>query len=133
MMRTQILATLCLTLAACGTPQDKCIARNTRDLRVVDGLIAQVQGNLTRGYALREVTENRAVWTDCQRRRTNKNGKVVLVASQCFEDEPVTETRPEAIDPVAEQRKLAGLQDRRRALALQATPAIAACRAQYPA
>ena len=43
-------------LAACGTPQEQCINRNTRDLRTVDRLIAEAEGNLQRGYAYETIT-----------------------------------------------------------------------------
>jgi hypothetical protein len=52
-------------LTACGTPQEQCVARNTRDLRTVDKLIAEVQGNLARGYALRETRARRWLWKAC--------------------------------------------------------------------
>ena len=39
-----------IPLAACGTPQEQCIGAATRDMQVVNRLIAEVQGNLARGY-----------------------------------------------------------------------------------
>ncbi|GHC63840.1 hypothetical protein [Neogemmobacter tilapiae] len=119
-------------LAACGTPQEQCVARNTRDLRTVDKLIAEVQGNLARGYALRETTVTRPSWESCLRQTTNKKGKPVVVETLCLEDETTTVTKPEAIDPGAERRKLAGLQEQRQKLAGQAEAMVKACRAQYP-
>lgn len=133
MIRPGIFALLLMSmLAACGTPQQQCIAQNTRELRVVDRLIAEVQGNLARGYALRETTVTQPEWQDCLRKTRNKQGKTVLVESLCLEDEAVTVQKPEPIDPAAEKRKLAGLQEQRRGLAQRAEGAIAACRAQYP-
>jgi hypothetical protein len=119
-------------LVACGTPQEQCIARNTRDLRTVDKLIAEVQGNLARGYALRETSVTRPAWESCLRKAVNKKGKVVVVESLCLEDETTTVTKAEAIDPGAERRKLAGLQEQRQKLAGQAEAVVTACRAQYP-
>jgi hypothetical protein len=119
-------------LTACGTPQEQCVARNTRDLRTVDKLIAEVQGNLARGYALRETTVTRPSWESCLRKTVNKKGKAVVVESLCLEDESVTVEKPEAIDPAAERRKLAGLQEQRRGLAKQAEAVVAACREEYP-
>ena len=37
-------------LAACGTPQEQCIGRQTREYRTVAALLAEVNGNLARGY-----------------------------------------------------------------------------------
>ncbi len=127
-----LLTALLLLLTACGTPQEQCISRNTRDLRIVDKLIAEVEGNLARGYALRETTTTRPSWESCLRQTTNKKGKAVVVESLCLEDEAVTITKPEAIDPSAERQKLAGLQEQRRKLAGQAKAVGATCRAQYP-
>jgi hypothetical protein len=55
------------TLTACGTPQEQCISRNTRDLRTVDRLIAESEGNLARGYAFETVTVYEDYWTYCER------------------------------------------------------------------
>ena len=52
-------------LAACGTPQEQCISCNTRDLRTVDRLIAESEGNLQRGYAYESVTVYEDYWTHC--------------------------------------------------------------------
>ena len=52
-MKRLLLCSFAL-LAACGTPQEQCIAYGTRDLRTVDKLIVETEGNLTRGYALEE-------------------------------------------------------------------------------
>ena len=43
-----------LTLAACGTPQERCIAKNTSEYRSVARLLAEDEGNLARGYAWEE-------------------------------------------------------------------------------
>ncbi|MGB8815084.1 MAG: hypothetical protein WCC57_18035, partial [Paracoccaceae bacterium] len=59
------LAFVFLALTACGTPQEQCINRNTRDIRVIDRLIAETETNLSRGYALEEVTYYRHVWNRC--------------------------------------------------------------------
>jgi hypothetical protein len=64
-MRLPLALPLLLALVACGTPQEQCIARETRDLRVVERLITETQGNLQRGYALEEVFVERSVWVDC--------------------------------------------------------------------
>ena len=52
-------------LAACGTPQEQCINRNTRDLRTVDRLITETEGNLQRGYAYEQITISTPTWVYC--------------------------------------------------------------------
>lgn len=124
---------LLLILAACGTPQERCISGVSRDLRVVDRLITEVQGNLTRGYALEEVTVYKPVWTYCRDRYYSHDGKYTSGGPQfCWEDIEYTVEKPRAIDLNAERSKLEGLQDKRRVLALQAAPGVAQCKALHP-
>lgn len=129
MQRVMILG-LCLGLAACGTPQSRCINSVTRDLQVVDGLIAQVQGNLARGYGYETVTQSAPEYVDCTPAPTKKNPHPR--AQSCFENVDRSFTRPLAIDLDAEAAKLASLQRKRASLAAAATPAIQACQQQYP-
>lgn len=126
-------ATLAL-LAACGTPQEQCIARETRDLRVLDRLIAETEGNLARGYAIEEYTLDITVVGRCAvPGGIGPDGKRGHVRYEsCFRDEEVTRTRPRAIDLGAERRKLVSMQSKRRDLAQMAVAPIAACKAQYP-
>lgn len=128
---------LCLLLAACGTPQDRCISGVTRDLRVVDGLIADTEATLARGYAVVNQTIHVPVWNYCTPpvlvRPRDGSAPVLVPGRMCLDNEPRTVRRPVAIDPAAERRKLAGLQDQRRKLVARAEPAIAQCRALHPA
>ena len=119
------------TLVACGTPQEQCISRNTRDLRTVDRLIAESEGNLARGYAFETVTVYEDYWTTCERPKPAE-GQPAPPPRLCLDERPVTEQRPKAIDLDAEAQKLAGLKAKRRDLARQAEKVIAACKAQYP-
>ena len=132
-MRALILPGL-LFLAACGTPQQQCIARETRDLRVVDRLIDETQGNLDRGYAFEEVTVFTTEYVDCTPQVVVPEGAPVPVVERrlCLEDVPETVQRPVAIDLAAEQRKLDSLLIKRRDLLARAEGVIAACKAAYP-
>ncbi|MDT8857066.1 hypothetical protein RNZ50_18920 [Paracoccaceae bacterium Fryx2] len=132
MKHALILAlSLPLALAACGTPQQNCIAGQTRDLRVVDRLIVETQQNLSRGYALEEVTVLRPQWVQCYPRAATP-GNPTPPPRMCMRNRPDTVTRPQAIDLDAEARKLASLQTKRAQLARAAAPAIAQCRALHP-
>jgi hypothetical protein len=118
-------------LAACGTPQEQCINRNTRDLRTVDRLIAESEGNLDRGYAYETVTVYEDYWTTCPQPVLHE-GDPAPKPRMCLDERPVTEERPKAIDLEDEARKLAGLKKKRKDLARRAEAVIAQCKAQYP-
>lgn len=119
------------TLAACGTPQEQCISRNTRDLRTVDRLIVETQGNLQRGYALETVTRWEDYWGTCIEAE-EVDGRVIAVPRSCLREYSYTEQRPKAIDLKAEAQKLEGLKTKRTELAKAAAPVIAQCKADHP-
>ncbi len=127
---------LLLLLAACGTPQERCINGVTRELRLINELIAETQLNLARGYELEEVVVYDTQWVYCSPPVVvlgpDGTQRVVQPGAMCLDDFQDTVERPRAIDPVAERNKLKGLQERQRVLAKQAEPAIAQCRLQYP-
>jgi len=127
-MKRAILA-LAALLAACGTPQEQCIAYTTRDLRVVDRLIQEVEGNLARGYSLEEVTITREFWSVC---RGAPAADGTPTTEPCLRDREYTETRPKAIDLKLEAQKLESLRQKRADLAQVASAAIAECRALHP-
>lgn len=118
-------------LAACGTPQEQCINRSTRDLRTVDRLITETQGNLDRGYAYETITVYEDYWTSCPVPPVAE-GEPVPPPRLCLEERPVTKQRAKAIDLNEEARKLDSLKAKRRDLARQAEAVIAQCKAQYP-
>lgn len=127
-----LTALACVTLAACGTPQQQCISQNTRELRVVSNLLSEVEGNLSRGYAWEERTVTRTEWDDCPTRVRDKDGKARVGYRPCLRDVSDTQRFRVAIDPAAEQRKAVNLRQRRAALTTQAEAAVRACRAAYP-
>lgn len=129
-MRPILLSAL-LILVACGTPQEQCINRNTRDMRVMEKLIAETQGNIARGFAIEEYTVLVPVWQRCAAPAAAP-GQPAAPSYFCFEPEPQTRTRPKAIDLKAESAKLESLLERRDQMARAAEPIIAQCKAQYP-
>ncbi|HEY6918336.1 MAG TPA: hypothetical protein VI412_03695 [Tabrizicola sp.] len=118
-------------LSACGTPQEQCISRNTRDLRTVDRLIQEAEGNLARGYAYETITVYEDEWVYCPQVPVAE-GQPAPPARLCLDERPVTERRPKAIDLNEEARKLESLREKRKSLARQAEKVVAACKAQYP-
>ncbi len=133
-MRRHAGLAILLLLAACGTPQEQCIQRETRDLRTLDRLIAETEANIERGYALVEVQTVDLVPDLCYREgpRNPDGTRGRAVPFSCFSRELDTELRPRAIDLNVERAKLASMRDKRISLARQAESATAQCRAIYP-
>ncbi|MGP9804177.1 hypothetical protein [Paracoccus sp. NSM] len=127
-----LILALPLALAACATPQERCISRNTTEFRTVNSLLAEVEGNLARGYAWDERQVVRSRLAQCQTVTTDREGKPVVTTYGCWRDELETERFRVPIDPVAEARKRDGLVARRNVLAAGAERAVEACRAAYP-
>lgn len=120
----------CLFLAACGTPQEQCIRAATSDLRQVDRLISEIEGNIQRGYGYRTVTFQTMEWVDCT--PAPVAGQPAPAPQRCAI--PVTDTRREtvALDMTTERRKLADLQVKRAELDRAAGRATAECKAKFP-
>ncbi|MBC7737406.1 MAG: hypothetical protein H7245_09380 [Candidatus Saccharibacteria bacterium] len=129
-MRYLWVSAVCLGLAACGTPQQQCVGAVTRDLRVVDGFIAEAQGNLARGYDYVSATRMIPRFVDCTPDPTKRNPNPA--SQSCRVDTAQVYQVPVAIDLDAEAAKLASLQAKRAALASAAAPAILTCQQQYP-
>ena len=119
-----------LILSACGTPQEQCIGAATRDMRVVDRLIAEVEGNLARGYGYENVTVYRPEWQNCAPRPTKENPTPAV--EMCLEQVPQTTRQAIALDLTAERAKLISLKQKRGQQAKAAEGAVAQCRQQYP-
>jgi hypothetical protein len=119
-----------LPLTACGTPQEQCIGAATRDKRVVDRLISEVEGNLARGYAYENTVIYSPAWQDCTPRATAENPEPK--PKLCFEEVPQTVRKAVAIDLDAEATKLRGLKQKRKDQARDSAGAVAQCKAQYP-
>lgn len=124
---------LLTALGACGTPQEQCINRSTRELRTIDRLLAEVEGNLARGYAWETYQVVRTRWEVCgYTERQSPDGTVIRKPRMCLEDYTDTLRRRVPIDPAAEQRKRDGLIARRAQEMRQAEANIAACKTTYP-
>ncbi|MGL6208687.1 MAG: hypothetical protein ACRC14_02515 [Paracoccaceae bacterium] len=123
-MKRLVVLTLLVMLAACGTPQEQCISAATRDMRVVDRLIRETEGNRERGSGYEYIT---VLETDIVPCGTTENpGKTCLVRR------PEQERREVAIDLAAEQRKLDQLKAKRATLARAVAPVVEQCRIDNP-
>lgn len=121
---------LCLVLAACATPREACLTSAVRDLVAIDRLIAEIESNLARGYAIKRVPVTTTGFEFCVGGATGGKGRVGL--RYCSTTETKYKDEPEAIDPRAERRKLAELKSSRARLAARAAEAQSSCRAKYP-
>lgn len=117
-------------LAACGTPQERCINSATQDMNVVTQLIAETKGNLQRGFALQKETVYRTEFKDCT--PSAVKGQPTPRPRMCPVQVPDTITKPVAIDLTAENAKLTSLEKKRAQQAKVAEAAIKQCRALHP-
>ena len=121
-----------LLIAACGPPQARCISRNTGEYRTVSRLLAEVEGNIARGYAWEERQVVRDRLTQCRGYARDRDGRVVTIYEPCWRDYVDVERYRVPIDPAAEQRKRDNLAARQAALAGRAEAVEKACRAAFP-
>ncbi len=117
-------------LAACATPQDRCINAATRDMGIVDQLIAETEGNLQRGYALQPETVYHTEFQDCTPTATAQYPNPA--PRMCPVEVPSTTNRAVAVDLSLEKAKLSSLRAKRDQQGKRAHSAIAECRARYP-
>ena len=131
---TALAATLTLPLivAACGTPQERCISQNTSEYRTVSRLLAEVEGNLARGYAWEERQVVRDYLTQCRTYVYDNDGRAFYGYEPCWRDYVDVERYRVPIDPAAEQRKRDNLAARAAVLGERAASAVQACRAAFP-
>ncbi len=117
-----------LALAACQTPREACLSEASHELRTVESLIRETQGNLQRGYAIETEQEVDVIRTTCEvELEDGTEGRV-----PCDRTDVDEVQRPVAIDLVAERAQLDGLLEQRGRLLGQAQARQQACVATYP-
>ena len=114
-------------VAACATPREACEARATKDLRVMNKLIAETRANVDRGYAIEREAYVTTGFQMCV--GTSKDKAAVR---WCHRPETRYRDRQVAIDPAAEQQKLRNMIVKRDQLQREASARTAACRQAYP-
>jgi hypothetical protein len=123
---------LLLLLAACATPQERCINSATREVRILDRLIGEVEGNLARGYALEEVILTRQRWVMCHPGTPATKTEPAQPPQMCLTEHDYTEMRPKAINLADERVKLAEMRKKRGTLARAAASEVTACKRLHP-
>ena len=117
-----------LLLAACASPQERCISDANRELSIITGLVNETRANIARGFAVgteEDVIVRRGL-CDGQ----TEDGVAIKVAC----DRTITRERrvPVAIDLNAERAKLASLVERQTELRTNLNNRVDQCRAQFP-
>lgn len=107
------------------------MADATRDIKVVDGLIARDRATLDRGYALETETLIGSSLQFCQG-AFSFDGHLGIGTSTCIGPRAETRTVPAAVDLDAVARRLTALERKRAELAARTEAGVAACRAGYP-
>lgn len=130
-MKSYLAAPLVLAIAACGTPQQQCVRLASHDMAVLDRLIVETQGNISRGYGFAQTVETMPAFVECGPPTPGRDGKPHT--NLCLEDVAHTVTKPVALDLQVEAAKLASMQKRREDMVKALAPAIAECLARYPA
>jgi hypothetical protein len=128
MTRTSLLLLPLIALAACSSPRERCIAGANRGIATVDRLIVETQGNLQRGFGLREVQDVRVVDATC--RGENEDGTEFRF--ECEETQTRTRQEPVTLNLADERAKLIQLRERRDNLSRAAQQRVQQCIAANP-
>lgn len=118
-MRKAVCMIVLGLLAACASPREQCLAQAGAELRTLDRLIAEVEGNIARGYGIARETVVTTVLERCR----HPDDPFLF----CHTPVSRVQERPVALDMAAEARKLADLRARRAVEARRAEAAAAAC------
>ncbi len=128
-MRSIVVALLApALLAACATPFDRCVKRNSATFLHLETRILTVQGNIDRGYAIHTKTVPETVWDRCPR---YNNGKIIGY-HLCPDTYYRTVETPVPISVPEERRKLIALEKQRDSLVPRHREVTAQCRAAHP-
>ncbi|MGA0614045.1 hypothetical protein [Paracoccus sp. KR1-242] len=119
-----------IALSSCAPPVERCEARVSSEYSQVSRLLAEVQGNLSRGYAWQNEIRDGGGFSFCAGGYNGDYGGWGwggVGLGTCYGGTDVVRTRV-PIDPAAEMRKRDALQKRLDALAAQGP---AECAARY--
>lgn len=128
MLRAPLALSALALLAACATPQERCIRQGASEQTRIVNEISETEANISRGYAIHRQTIPETIFHTCRR---VSDGKVVGY-SPCPETYYRTLETPVSINIGEERKKLRGLKDALPAASKRARDAAAQCRIQYP-
>jgi hypothetical protein len=127
-MRQLLPLTALLVLTACATPQQRCESRAVQDLRVLDGLIAETQATIQRGYAFQTVQNTRPTATFCWGGSYGDDWGAGY--GLCWGNNTYTSREPVAVNLDEQRATLRSLQVKRVELETRVRAELAACAAQ---
>ncbi len=117
-----------VALTACATPREQCISGANREVATLDRLIAETQGNISRGYGIFETEDVRVLRRTCEDEREDGT----TFRYRCDKTETFTRREPVTLNIAEERVKLRQLQDRRAIASTQAQARIQQCIAVHP-
>ncbi|MEP5762069.1 MAG: hypothetical protein ABJ327_22715 [Litoreibacter sp.] len=100
-MKSIFVFPIIVALAACASPQQRCVDGASKDLNIVQALISDTEATIARGYAI-QTTERQLIYTDF----CIGHGRRSVGVTWCNRSQPVIEKTPIAVDLDAERRKL---------------------------
>ncbi len=115
-------------VAACATPQERCIRQGATEQTRLLNEIKVSEGNIARGYAIHRQTVPETYFYSCRQVRDG----VVVGYYPCPETYYRTIETPVPIDVDEERKKLRGLKDALPGAQRRAQDAAAQCRLQFP-
>ncbi len=126
-MNRPLALTALLMLAACTDPRQACLKEASKDLNVVQALIADTEATISRGYAIQTETRN-VIYTDfCIGTGGRKGG-----FQFCNRSQPVTSEKPVAVDLNEERRKLRSLKRKEAELQSRTLRDMRRCELTHP-
>ncbi|WP_282182715.1 hypothetical protein [Aliiroseovarius marinus] len=123
-LRLPAIGMVLTLVAACATPQNQCIARETAEYRAVSAQIEELEDTLERGYALHRQTVQYSDLRVCH----VKGKRYVPCPRTRFQ----TIETPVSVDMDDTRKKLARLKAQRAKLAPAAVATREACIRAYP-
>ncbi|TMV82997.1 hypothetical protein FGG78_23385 [Thioclava sp. BHET1] len=132
MHKALLLIPLALALGACASPRAQCVDQASHDLRVVDGLIAQLQTNIARGYGTKTYVTSSPDIRACGAVGFWRGPGYFAQPGFCYGDVPERHTVAVPIDIDQAKRQLAELKRKRVELEARTADALSQCNALYP-
>jgi hypothetical protein len=124
MRLVSLLPLAALALSGCIDEYQQCVRNSSKDLNVVNELIAKAQLTVNRGYSFETLIATEIEEVVCLTAEGQQ--------ATCLVEVGTTYQSPVAVDLEAERRKLAQLIEQRRVLEKRLGEAEQACRAAYP-
>lgn len=122
-------------LAACATPQERCVNRETRTYRMTQTRVTGLELDLARGYSLVEESVSRRRWVRCGGGRggDKERGGGRERPQLCLDEYDTIVTKRVRIDAEVVQAELGVLKARLAKLRAPTEAAMAQCRIDFPA